>query len=183
MPPKKLASSRPNDTSDAPTKFTWEGANDNKVPHLPVPPPLFSVLTSQQLLLLTQGRYVKTDEYEQLASAFTGTTVGSIRNRISALRVKQRNLYEEMGWDVPEGGAGHSAKKKRGAEGGDEGTPSKKPRGEQGEGTPAKKPRAKKGMAKAKAVEEESEEVAQSDDGEIKPENGIKKEMVDDEEV
>ncbi|KAH6153568.1 hypothetical protein HBI68_160900 [Parastagonospora nodorum] len=170
MPPKKLASSRPNDTSDAPTKFTWEGANDNKVPHLPVPPPLFSVLTSQQLLLLTQGRYVKTDEYEQLASAFTGTTVGSIRNRISALRVKQRNLYEEMGWDVPEGGAGHSAKKKRGAEGGDEGTPSKKPR-------------AKKGMAKAKAVEEESEEAAQNDDEEIKPENGIKKEMVEDEEV
>jgi hypothetical protein len=88
-----------------------------------------------------------------------------------------------MGWDVPEGGAGHSAKKKRGAEGGDEGTPSKKPRGEQGEGTPAKKVRAKKGMTKAKAVEEESEEVAQSDDEEIKPENGIKKEMVEDGEV
>ncbi|EAT83235.1 hypothetical protein SNOG_09043 [Parastagonospora nodorum SN15] len=147
MPPKKLSSSRPNDTSDAPTKFTWEGANDNK------------------LLLLTQGRYVKTDEYEA-----TRVRIHRIRNRISALRVKQRNLYEEMGWDVPEGGAGHSAKKKRGAEGGDEGTPSKKPR-------------AKKGMAKAKAVEEESEEAAQNDDEEIKPENGIKKEMVDDEEV
>jgi hypothetical protein len=41
----------------------------------------------------------------------TGTTTGSIRNRISALRVQQRDLYESLGWDVPEGGAGHSAKK------------------------------------------------------------------------
>jgi hypothetical protein len=32
-------------------KFTWEGPNDTK------------------LLLLTQGRYVKTDEYENLATA------------------------------------------------------------------------------------------------------------------
>jgi hypothetical protein len=32
-------------------KFTWEGPNDTK------------------LLLLTQGRYVKTDEYENLAKA------------------------------------------------------------------------------------------------------------------
>jgi hypothetical protein len=35
-------------------KFIWEGPNDNK------------------LLILTQGRYVKPDEYEQLASAFPG---------------------------------------------------------------------------------------------------------------
>jgi len=109
-----------------------------------------------------------------------GTTVGSIRNRISTLRVKQRNLYEEMGWDVPEGGAGHSAKKKRGAEG-DEGTPSKKARGE-GTPTPAKKPRAKKGAAKAKAAEEGGE-VGQSDDEEIKPEGWVKEEMLEDEEV
>jgi hypothetical protein len=32
-------------------KFTWEGPNDTK------------------LLLLTQGRYVKTDEYDNLAKA------------------------------------------------------------------------------------------------------------------
>ncbi|KAJ4989380.1 hypothetical protein SVAN01_05105 [Stagonosporopsis vannaccii] len=108
-------------------KLVWEGANDTK------------------LLILTQGRYVKPDEYEQLASALPGTTVGSIRNRISALRVKQRNMYEELGWVLPEGGAGHSAKKtkakkaapqtkgslKRGASEGDDDdlpeTPLKKP--------------------------------------------------------
>ncbi len=40
-----------------------------------------------------------------------GATTGSIRNRISALRVKQRDLYESLGWDLPSGGAGHSTKK------------------------------------------------------------------------
>jgi hypothetical protein len=66
----------------------------------------------------------------------TGTTDGGIRNRISALRVKQRTLYEQLGWQLPEGVANHSAKKskkeKRGA--GDEAemqTPSKKPKANQ----------------------------------------------------
>lgn len=112
-------------------------------------------------------------------------TVGSIRNRISALRIKQRNLYEEMGWQVPEGGAGYSAKKKRSAEGGEEGTPSKKPRTEQGEDTPtpAKKPRAKKGAAKIVEEGIQGEEVGQSVDEEIKPWNGVKEEQFEDEEI
>jgi hypothetical protein len=62
-----------------------------------------------------------------------GTSPGSIRNRISALRVKQRNLYEELGWDMPEGGAARKkdtpkTPKKRAGDDGDESTPSKKPR-------------------------------------------------------
>lgn len=36
---KKFISSRHNDTIDSPTKFTWEGANDNKVT---IPPSLHS---------------------------------------------------------------------------------------------------------------------------------------------
>ena len=43
-----------------------------------------------------------------------GTTKGSIRNRISALRVKQRDHYEKLGWKLPDGGAVHSAKKTKG---------------------------------------------------------------------
>lgn len=70
MPPKKATNGTNGEASEGgvsyvvynvvsarltPTqKFTWEGPNDTK------------------LLLLTQGRYVKTDEYEQLASAFPG---------------------------------------------------------------------------------------------------------------
>lgn len=65
-----------------------------------------------------------------------GATKGSIRNRISALRVKQRNLYEERGWELPDGAAGHSAKKAKA-------TPSKRASDEDGEPeTPSKKPRA-----------------------------------------
>ncbi|KAI8940605.1 hypothetical protein NX059_001878 [Plenodomus lindquistii] len=140
MPPKKSGTPFTSDANtaagDAPTqKFIWEGANDLK------------------LLLLTQGRYVKSDEYEKLASAFGAeASTGSIRNRISKLRVQQRNLYEGLGWEVPEGGAGHSSKKTAGGVGGTPKTPkTPKKRGasaEQGneEGTPRKKGRAKKGV-------------------------------------
>ncbi|KAF3038103.1 hypothetical protein E8E12_004028 [Didymella heteroderae] len=118
MPPKNTTNSTEGGATED-GKFVWEGANDNK------------------LLLLTQGRYVKPEEYEQLASAFPSATVGSIRNRISALRVKQRNMYEERGWQLPEGGAGHSAKKAKAATskraagdelGGEPATPTKKSR-------------------------------------------------------
>ncbi|KAH6622259.1 hypothetical protein C7974DRAFT_425960 [Boeremia exigua] len=92
MPPKK-ASNASNGADASAGKIIWEGANDTK------------------LLLLTQGRYVKPEEYAELASVFAGVSTGGIRNRISALRVKQRNLYESLGWKVPDGGAGHSSKK------------------------------------------------------------------------
>ncbi|KAF1915408.1 hypothetical protein BDU57DRAFT_429868, partial [Ampelomyces quisqualis] len=134
--------------------FTWEGPNDTK------------------LLLLTQGRYVKPEEYETLSSAFPGTTTGSIRNRISALRVKQRNLYEGLGWDVPEGGAGHSAKKS-GKRGGSE--------EERGMETPSKK---KPRVAKTKGKKEEEEEVKSEAgrlDGGLGWGVGVKEEVVEDE--
>ncbi|KAJ8107970.1 hypothetical protein OPT61_g8501 [Boeremia exigua] len=120
MPPKKATTGTNGDAAEG-GKIIWEGANDLK------------------LLLLTQGRYVKPDEYPTLASTFPGVTVGGIRNRISTLRVKQRNLYEERGWTLPEGAAGHSAKK----------------RGAGGEGSPCKKARGKKVEKQAEVVEEE----------------------------
>ncbi|KAF1850870.1 uncharacterized protein K460DRAFT_350870 [Cucurbitaria berberidis CBS 394.84] len=125
MAPKKAAATN-GEAGEAGGKFTWEGPNDNK------------------LLLLTQGRYVKPDEYDQLSKAFSGTTIGSIRNRISALRVKQRDLYETLGWDVPEGGAGHSAKKTKGGkrsiddDSGEPQTPTKKSRATKAKKTPKK---------------------------------------------
>lgn len=101
----------------------------------------------------------------------TGTTVGSIRNRISALRVKQRNLYEENGWELPEGGAGHSAKKsketpsKRGPDDGEEQeTPTKKPR----------TPRAKKG----KKVDEPKSDEGEPE-GEVEVDVGVKEEVIE----
>jgi hypothetical protein len=157
-------------------KFTWEGPNDTK------------------LLLLTQGRYVKTDEYEALSSAFPGTTTGSICNRISALSVKQRNAYEELGWELPEGGAGHSAKKKRGAEdaGQKEGTPSKKARVKKGaakaknseneeEGEETEKP--EKGGGRAKKAKEEEEEEVEGEGMGMGVGAGVKEEQVEDDEI
>ncbi|KAI4640617.1 hypothetical protein J4E93_008207 [Alternaria ventricosa] len=170
MPPKKAATN--GDASEAGGPFKWEGPNDTK------------------LLLLTQGRYVKPDEYPQLSSAFPGTSIGSIRNRISALRVKQRDLYLDLSWDLPEGGAGHSAKKtatprktpgskKRGAEAGD---------GADGQeedelATPSKRPRAKEAKSKGKkeeSVEAEVQEEDVSSGGDGKS-VGVKEEVLDEE--
>ncbi|CAG5188750.1 uncharacterized protein ALTATR162_LOCUS12024 [Alternaria atra] len=167
MPPKKSVGN--GDAGENGGPFKWEGPNDTK------------------LLLLTQGRWVKPDEYPQLSSAFPGmyhspphpvspflipyistfppshlfpifrTSIGSIRNRISTLRVKQRDLYLELSWELPEGGAGHSAKKtakttprktasakKRTADAIGDGFGDEGENGEEIE-TPSKKPRARKG--------------------------------------
>ncbi|CAN9365395.1 unnamed protein product [Alternaria alternata] len=202
MPPKKSVAN--SDAGDAGGPFKWEGPNDAK------------------LLLLTQGRWVKPDEYPQLSSAFPGepspnrvlplnhflsnlfsdspahpfcmpfrqapilklsqaissfpgTSTGSIRNRISALRVKQRDLYLELSWELPEGGAGHSAKKASKNSTPKIGTPKRKVDGGfddgSGEGgeevkTPSKKPRGRnpKAEVKEKSVDKESvEEDAEQD--------------------
>jgi hypothetical protein len=117
----------------------------------------------------------------------TGTSIGSIRNRISALRVKQRDLYLELAWDLPEGGAGHSAKKTAGTP---RKTPTTKKRAAdmldaddavdaEGEemGTPSKKPRAKKAKGKKgdEVIKEESVE------GKVDLGDGIKEEDIDEE--
>ncbi|EUC29902.1 hypothetical protein COCCADRAFT_42458, partial [Bipolaris zeicola 26-R-13] len=121
--------------------FKWDGPNDLK------------------LLLLTQGRYVKPEEYEQLSTAFPGTKIGSIRNHISVLRVKQRDLYEQLGWTLPEGAAGHSAQKKtprsvRKRSGDDAEARDAR---EAGLESPSKKARARKGRGDVKKEEEVEE--------------------------
>lgn len=100
-----------------------------------------------------------------------GTTEGSIRNRISALRVKQRDLYSDLGWTLPEGGAGHSAKKikatpSKRAAGGDGGVPE----------TPTKKPRAPR-KKESKFASPEKMDTATDDDEDIG--GGVKQEDFD----
>lgn len=86
-------------------------------------------------------------------------------------------MYEELGWDLSDGGAVKKTPTKRGAkgEGVDGETPTKKSR----------TPRAKKG--KGKDDEVKKDEVANSDEDEVEPEGevtaGVKEEQVDDEEV
>ena len=55
----------------APQKLIWEGPNDLKVTKRNTHRKTFE-LTSPQLLLLTQGRYVKPEEYENLSKAIPG---------------------------------------------------------------------------------------------------------------
>ncbi|EMD88324.1 hypothetical protein COCHEDRAFT_1109512, partial [Bipolaris maydis C5] len=119
------------------------------------------------------------EEYEQLSTAFP---VGSIRNHISVLRIKQRDLYEQLGWTLPEGGAGHSsqkktpksAKKRNGDEDADDGDAVLE--------TPSKKPRARKGnkdtasAKKEEGVEEVNHEVADTPLG-VKQEEGVEDEI------
>ncbi|PZD41969.1 hypothetical protein A1F97_03935 [Pyrenophora tritici-repentis] len=159
MAPKKAVSAS-GDVSEGP--FKWEGPNDNK------------------LLLITQGRYVKPEEYEQLTTAFPGTTIGSIRNRISALHVKQRDFYDSMGWTLPEGGATKKTPSKKK-------TPTKRDVEDAGvddaddaEQTPSKKPRARKPKTpkKAKAAVE-VEEGSESEEKKVKDEVGNEEDMGD----
>ncbi|KAI4605375.1 hypothetical protein J4E85_011111 [Alternaria conjuncta] len=72
------------------TKMTWDAANDRK------------------LFLLIFGRTVTPAEYPQLSKVFPGSSVGSIRNRITALRAEARKMQEGLGYEV---GAGAAAKK------------------------------------------------------------------------
>jgi hypothetical protein len=81
-----------------------------------------------------------------------GTTVGSIRNRISQLRVKQRDLYEQLNWELPEGGAGHSAKKTTKKRGIDD------VNGAAGQKTPTKSPRKRMRKTKSEEVVDKSSE-------------------------
>ncbi|KAL1793747.1 hypothetical protein ACET3X_008729 [Alternaria dauci] len=170
MPPKKSVAN--GDVSDAGGPFKWEGPNDLK------------------LLLLTQGRYVKPDEYPQLSSAFPGTSVGSIRNRISMLRVKQRDLYLELAWELPEGGAGHSAMKatKNGSATPKNGTPRGKKRVADGafddvSGEEVKTPSKKARGRKAKGVEKEKESGEEGEDGGVEEDDVSMGKRVKEEEV
>lgn len=101
--------------------------------------------------------------------------MGGIRNRISALRVKQRNMYEERGWQLPEGGAGYSSKKSKA-------TPSKRAAGEEGEvETPTKKPRASR--KKKVAPMPERRESSAEEEGEGEPVGFVKAEPEEEMEV
>jgi len=126
-----------------------------------------------------------------------GTNLNGVKIKCSRFRVEQRNLYEELGWDLPDGGAVKKTPVKRGAkgEGVDGETPTKKTpvkRGadDQGEDTPMKKPRApreKKGKVEKDVVGKD--EVVKSDEDEVEVEAegevtaGVKEEQVDDAET
>ncbi|KAF5844503.1 hypothetical protein GGP41_007488 [Bipolaris sorokiniana] len=80
-----------------------------------------------------------------------------IRNRISVLRIKRRDLYEQLGWTLPEGGAGHSSQKK---------TPKSAKKRNADESaddaaleTPSKKPRVRKGKKDIAVKKEEEDQV------------------------
>ncbi|KAI4915388.1 uncharacterized protein J4E92_009342 [Alternaria infectoria] len=126
-----------------------------------------------QLLILTQGRYLTSEDYERLVSVFPGTNLNGVKIKVSRFRVEQRKLFDEYGWTLPDGGAvlkktpTPRKNKKRGAE------------AEAGEGddveeeTPkAKKPRGRKAKAKGKAKKEAcvEAEVEEEDDGKVKDE-------------
>ncbi|KAF2823953.1 hypothetical protein CC86DRAFT_408965 [Ophiobolus disseminans] len=148
MPPKrKVAAEGAEETNGA---FRWTLENERK------------------LLILIQNRTLAAEDYDRLLTAFPGTNLNGVKIKCSRFRVEQRNTYEELGWQLPEGGAGAKRKKD------EPDTPVKKPRAKKetkakeseddGEGvkdepeTPVKKPRAKK-AAKAKESEDDGEGV------------------------
>ncbi|KAF2631308.1 hypothetical protein BU25DRAFT_386395, partial [Macroventuria anomochaeta] len=138
-------------------KFTWEGANENK------------------LFLIILGRHIQTSEFEEVAKAFPATG-GAIRNRIGLLRSKQKKVYEELGWELPNGN-GTSAKKGKV-------TPSKRAADEDGEGgepeTPTKKPRAPRKKTETRFQTPEKKDSGTEDDEERL--DGVKEEAEDDQE-
>ncbi|OAL02578.1 hypothetical protein IQ06DRAFT_367114 [Phaeosphaeriaceae sp. SRC1lsM3a] len=144
MPPKKSTTKAAAaiGTEDGNGAFRWTLENEKK------------------LLILTQGRYLSGEDYERLVKVFPGTNLNGVKIKVSRFRVQQRDLYKELGWDLPEGGA---KRKNSGGGGSREETPTKKAR------TPSKKGK--------KEVEEKVEE------DEVESEEGVnvKKEAVEEE--
>ncbi|KAF2028383.1 hypothetical protein EK21DRAFT_69884 [Setomelanomma holmii] len=142
MPPKKSKATN-GDGEEAGGAFRWTLENERK------------------LLILTKGRYLTSEDYERLLTVFPGTNLNGVKIKCSRFRVEQRNMYEELGWTLPEGGAGHSGtkRKKMGVSKGDDGDEEK--------GGPTKKPRAKKagGKKDGKKASGEEEEVAENELG------------------
>ncbi|KAJ4379134.1 hypothetical protein N0V86_005177 [Didymella sp. IMI 355093] len=148
MPPKKTAAN--GEAGDG--KFIWEGANETK------------------LLMIMLGRHIGTSEFDDVAKAFPGATGGAIRNRIGVLRGKQKKVYEELGWELPSGGATPAKKAKV--------TPSKRAAGDEEGGepeTPTKKPRAPRKKKETKSATPEEKGSAADDDEKMS--DGVKKEV------
>ncbi|KAI4681368.1 uncharacterized protein J4E84_007604 [Alternaria hordeiaustralica] len=153
MPPKKKVAAAEGGEAEG-GAFRWTLENANKV---------------NQLLILTQGRYLTGEDYERLVSVFPGTNLNGVKIKVSRFRVEQRKLFDEYGWTLPDGGAvlkktpTPRKNKKRDAE------------EEAGDGddveeeTPkAKKPRGRKAKAKKEACVEA--EVEEEDSGKVKEE-------------
>jgi hypothetical protein len=113
--------------------------------------------------------------FSLLIYPFIGTNLNGVRIKCSRFRVEQRNLYEQLGWDLLVGGAVKNQKE----------TPSKTPTkrvtedGEEQE-TPTKKPRTPK-VKKGKKVDEVKSDEGKSDEGEVeaKARIGVKEEVTE----
>ncbi|KAI8940604.1 hypothetical protein NX059_001877 [Plenodomus lindquistii] len=150
MPPKRNTAATTGDGEGEGGAFRW-------TPEL-----------ERKLLVLIQGRQLNGAEYERLLSVFPGTNLNGVKIRCSRLRVEQRRLYEEYGWDIE---SGLVFAKKRGAKALD------------GEGEKAaKKPRVKKGGKKGGGEEAQGDEVVKEDEV-LEEEEGevVKEEIVDEE--
>jgi hypothetical protein len=83
-----------------------------------------------------------------------------VKIKVSRFRVEQRNMYEELGWTLPEGGAASKPGKKRAVKEGEDGeaeTPTRKQR------TPRKK-KEKAGVAEAEVKKSDDEEMEGKDE-------------------
>ncbi|KAG9189998.1 hypothetical protein G6011_08086 [Alternaria panax] len=99
--PKNLPSPLPSSLPKAPSsptpslaKITWDAATDHK------------------LFLLTFSRPITPAGYARLSTVSPESTVGSIRNRVSALRAEARKMCKGLGYDVGNAGGGSVAVKK-----------------------------------------------------------------------
>jgi hypothetical protein len=113
--------------------------------------------------------------------------MGSIRNRISALRVKQRDLYAGLSWELPDGASGYSNKKGANS---NPNTPKKTPKkraaddsGEsaEGGGSPVKEKKARQKKAKKEDVKKSKSEVEVEDVVHGDEAAGVKDEVGDEE--
>ncbi|KAF2847305.1 hypothetical protein T440DRAFT_539868 [Plenodomus tracheiphilus IPT5] len=158
MPPKKATAATITTGEAESGAFRWTPENERR------------------LLVLTQGRQLNGAEYERLLTVFPGTNLNGVRIRCSRLRVEQRKLYEEYGWDLDSAVVAGGATAKKTA------TTTGKKRGavrdEGGEESPKKRGRAKKEKLEAE------EDAEQGESGEMEGDElkgGVKEEVLDDE--
>ncbi|KAL6164684.1 hypothetical protein ACJQWK_09408 [Exserohilum turcicum] len=154
MPPKKKVAASDGTEAEGGT-FRWTLENERK------------------LLVLIQGRYLTSEDYERLVTVFPGTNYNGVKIKVSRFRVEQRKLYDEYGWVLPEGGAKlrkTETPAKDNNSSSSTATPNKNKRSadDADTETPTKKPRARK--SKQKKEEETSASAAET---ETETENGL----------
>ncbi|KAF2254060.1 hypothetical protein BU26DRAFT_234765 [Trematosphaeria pertusa] len=111
MPPKKSAAAAKAEHGDGEgDKFRWTPENDRRL-----------------LILALRGNVTGADYHEFVKAMPAGASFQGVRQRLGKLRREQQQIYEDMGWTLPDGKATASISISNGANNNNDGDDAEKP--------------------------------------------------------